>query len=87
MYILYCSLLLPYVNYCSEIWGNSYVANIRCITVLQKRVVRLFSGANRLEHTSIPFKHMIILKCVDLIKFKTAIIMFKAYHNVLPNSL
>ena len=69
------------------IWGNTYVTNIRCITVLQKRVVRLFCGANRLEHTNTPFKHLIILKCVDLIKFKTAIIMYNAYHNVLPNSL
>ena len=27
-YILYCSLLLPYINYCSAIWGNTYVTNI-----------------------------------------------------------
>ena len=29
----------------------------------------------------------LILKFVDLVKFKTSIIMFKAYHNVLPDSL
>ena len=22
LYILYCSLFLPYINYCSEIWGK-----------------------------------------------------------------
>ena len=41
MYILYCYLFLPYISYCSEIWGNTYVTNIRCITVIQKRVIRL----------------------------------------------
>ena len=36
IYMLYCSLFLPYINYCSEIWGNTYATNVECITVLQK---------------------------------------------------
>ena len=58
-----------------------------CITVLQKRVLRLVCGARRLDHTNPLFKQLGILKFVDLVKFKTSIIMFKAYHNVLPDSL
>ena len=85
--MLYCSLFLPYINYGSEIWGNTYCTNVECITVLQKRVVRLVCGARRLDHTSPLFKQLDILKFVDLVKFKTSIIMFKAYHNVLPDSL
>ena len=85
--MLYCSLFLPYINYCSEIWGNTYATNVECITVLQKRVVRLICGARRLDHTNPLFKQLGILKFVDLVKFKTSIIMFKAYHNVLPDSL
>ena len=87
IYMLYCSLFLPYINYCSEIWGNTYCTNVECITVLQKRVVRLVCGARRLDHTNPLFKQLGILKFVDLVKFKTSIIMFKAYHNVLPDSL
>ena len=87
IYMLYCSLFLPYINYCSEIWGNTYATNVECITVLQKRVVRLICGARRLDHTNPLFKQLGILKFVDLVKFKTSIIMFKAYHNVLPDSL
>ena len=60
---------------------------MECITVLQKRVVRLVCGARRLDHTNPLFKQLGILKFVDLVKFKTSIIMFKAYHNVLPDSL
>ena len=85
--MLYRSLFLPYINYCSEIWGNTYCTNVECITVLQKRVVRLVCGAKRLDHTNPLFKQLGILKFVDLVKFKTSIIMFKAYHNVLPDSL
>ena len=61
--------------------------NVECITVLQKRVVRLICGARRLDHTNPLYKQLGILKFVDLVKFKTSIIMFKAYHNVLPDSL
>ena len=28
IYMLYCSLFLPYINYCSEIWGNTYCTKI-----------------------------------------------------------
>ena len=87
IYMLYCSLFLPYINYCSEIWGNTYATNVECITALQKRVVRLVCGARRLDHTNHLFKQLGILKFVDLVKFKTSIIMFKAYHNELPNNL
>ena len=85
--MLYCSILLLYINYCSEKWGNTYDTNVECITVLEKRVVRLCCGARRLDHTNPLFKQLGILKFVDLVKFKTSIIMFKAYHNVLPDSL
>ena len=36
MYILYCSLFLPYLTYCAEIWGNTYLTNINGIFFLQK---------------------------------------------------
>ena len=34
LYTLYCSLFLPYINYCSEIWGNTYVTNLNPIYIL-----------------------------------------------------
>ena len=63
-------------------WSNTYVTNIRCTTVLQKRVVRLVWGTY--QHL---FTLLCILRFVDQVKFKTAIIMYKPYHNVLPNIL
>ena len=54
---------------------------------LQKRVVRLVCGGRHLTITNPLFKQFGILKFVDLVKCKISIIMFKAYHNVLPDSL
>ena len=39
--ILYCSLFLPYLNYCCEVWGTSYKCTTYCISILQKRAIRL----------------------------------------------
>ena len=67
-------------------WGNAYTTNIQGITILQKRVIRLVCGVKRLEHTSTLFQQLGVLKCVDLGKLKTAIIMFMAFHNELPSN-
>ena len=37
-----------------------------------------------MEHTNMLFYDQHILKLPDVVKLKTAIIMFKAFHNVLP---
>ena len=49
---LYCSLFLPYMMYCSEIWRNTYKTKLRSIVILQKRVIRTIYGVDRLEHTN-----------------------------------
>ena len=66
-------------------WGNT--TNIHGITILQKQVIRLVCGVKRLEHTSTLFQQLGVLKFVDLVKVKTAIIMFRAFHNELPSNL
>ena len=83
MHILF-SLFMPYIMYCAEVWGNTYATNIHCLVLLQKRVIRLICGAKRLDHTNLLFHNVHILKLPNLVKLKTAIIMFKAYRYILP---
>ena len=45
MHILYCSLLLPHLTYCVEIWGNTYLTNINVIVLLQNNYFRNMYGA------------------------------------------
>ena len=56
LFILYCSLFLPYLTYCAEIWGNTYKSNIQCIFLLQKKIVRIVYGANCKDHTDVIFQ-------------------------------
>ena len=44
LFILYCSLFLPYLTYCAEIWGNTYKSNTQCIFLVQKNIVRNVCG-------------------------------------------
>ena len=87
MRTLYCSLFLPHLMYCCEIWGNTHVTNIQCIILIQKRVIRLIHGANRWDHTNNLFYEYRILKFNDIVELKTILFMFDAYHNVLPYDL
>ena len=49
MFTLYCSLFLPYLTYCCEIWGNTYTTNVNCLYVIQKQLVRIITHEGRLS--------------------------------------
>ena len=82
--MLYYTLFFPYINYCSETWGNTYKTNLNKLVVLQKKALRNICKAKRLEHTNSLFIELNILKLYDLIEFKTVVIVFKARHKILP---
>ena len=73
--MLYCSLVLPYLNYCSEVWGNTYKSALSGLTVLQKRAIRIIHKVKYREHTNMLFFNSKLLKLTDIIEYKTAIIM------------
>ena len=82
--MLYCSLYLPYLTYCSEIWGTAYKQSIDCIIKAQKRVLRIICKADRLSHTNGLFLGLKLLKFKDLVVYKIAVIMYRASKNDLP---
>ena len=87
LFTLYCSLFLPYMTYCLEIWGNTYKSNTLCIFIAQKKVLRIVMGANRYDHTNDIFFNLRILKFYDLVKLRTSVIMYQARNNTLPLSI
>ena len=87
LYILYCSMVLPYLCYCTEIWGNTYISNLQPLVVLQKRAIRIVSNVGYQEHTNSLFVQLNTLKLLDIIKFKTAQVVFKARRNLLPGNI
>ena len=79
LYTSYCSLFLPYINYCSEIWGNTCKTKLNSIILIQKKVIRAICGINDMRTNTSPlFYKYGILKFVDLIDNKTLI------NNLLP---
>ena len=87
LHTLYCSLVLPYFQYCVEIWGNNYVTSLKAITTLQKRAIRIINKVGYLEHTNSLFIQSNLLKLADIVKYQTAQIMFKAKNHLLPKNV
>ena len=77
--MLYDSLFVPYLTYCSEIWGNTYKTNINCVYLLQKKVLRIVCNVDYRYHS--------ILKLFDSIELKTAMLMYKANKKMLPQNI
>ena len=67
---LYCSLFMPYLSYCSEIWGTTYITYINSLYLIQKKVVRTRSKVGRLNHTNALFVDLKLIKLSDLIDLK-----------------
>ncbi len=87
LHTLYCLLFLPYLSYCVEVWGNNYKSTLQPIRTIQKRAIRAINKAGYRDHTNPLFIKSRMLKFIDLVKFKTAPVMYKARNNLLPNTI
>ena len=86
-FILYSSMILPYLNYCAEIWGNTYKCTLQPLSVLQKRAIRIIHNTGYREHTNPSFLKSKTLKLTDVVHFQTAQIMYRAINNLLPGNI
>ena len=84
---LYCSLFLPYINYCSEVRGTTYKNSIKCISILQKKAIRIICNSERNAHTSCLFHQLKLLKFDDLVDLKCALLMYRIRKNDIPINL
>ena len=85
--LLYYSLLFPYLYYCSEIWVLCGKLLANNIFISQKKTIRIICSIHYLDHTSSHFKRLKIMKFSDLVDIKVAIILYKAFHGILPYSI
>ena len=66
--LLYTTLLLPYLNYCTVVWAGGYQNMLKPIYILQKRAIRVISGAHYLAESCHLFKPLDILTIYDIYK-------------------
>lgn len=77
LYMLYCSLISPYICYAVEVWfcAPAYLTNK--VNILQKKSVRCINRAEYNAHTEPFFTEMKLLKVADLHKYMIGIYMYK----------
>ncbi len=84
LYTLYCTLILPYMNYACEIWGNTCETKLKNIITLQKRAIRIVDKIGFRDHTDPLFVKYKCLKFNDIVNLKTLSIVHQAENNNLP---
>lgn len=82
--MLCCAIFLVYLNYCSEVWGNTVKSNITPLFLNQRKVIRIVCKANFFDHTAELFHLLQALTLWQIIDLITGVFMFKAYHMLLP---
>ena len=87
LHTLYCTLILPYLSYCVEVWGNTYKSSLKKLCTLQKRSIRIIHNVGYLDHTNSLFLQSHILKFTDLVNFRSMQMVFKARNYLLPRNL
>lgn len=84
---LYHTLVVPYLTYCVEVWGNTYRSTTHPLVTVQKRAIRIIHKVGFRDHTHELFLQSKLLKFDDLVKYNTAILLYKAYYKKLPENL
>lgn len=87
LFLIYCTLLLPYLTYCVETWGNTYKTNLNPLSIMQKKAIRIVHNMGYTHHTNKLFLKSKTLKLLDIVELKTTQIVYKARNNLLPGNL
>ena len=83
---LYYSSIYPYLNYCNQIWENTYITNLKPIVLMQKKIVRIITGSPYLAHTEPLMKEFKLLNISGINKYGRALFLYKYVNNQLPGN-
>lgn len=84
LHSLYCTLILPYINYGILVWGNTYKTYLSKIHKLQKWALRTISLEHYRCHSDPLFKQHKILNVYDTFKLDLGVFMYKHQAKLLP---
>ena len=87
MKTLYSTLIESHLQYCTLLWANSHVTNIRKLQLLQKKAIRIITSSHYIAHTEPLFSMTKLLKLDDLYKYQLGIFMHKVTHCQLPQNM
>jgi len=87
MRTLYFSLIHPYLLYGASLWGNAYKKHLHKLVILQKKAVRILSGASYNDHSLPLFKKAGILRLSDIYLHQIGILMYNFSKSLLPEAM
>ena len=83
--MLYSTLVLPYLNYCSLVWGHTTAENLERILLIQKKIVRYITNSDYLAHTALLFSKLKVLTIHKLIDYRLDLLMYRFFNNLAPS--
>ena len=84
LFMLYNSLLLPYIYYGNITWASCGTTKLNPIHRLQKKALRICSNSPYLAPSSPIFARLNTLTIFDIHKIQIAILMYYVKHNLAP---
>ena len=78
---LYYSFIYPYLTYCNQVWGLTCQSYMNALVKLQKRAIRIISGAHPRTHTDPLFTELKLLKCDEINKYLVGRHMYRIYNE------
>ena len=81
---LYNTLILPYISYCTIIWGNCSDSLINKVFILQKRAIRIITSSPPRTPSKPLFTKYNILTIHDIFKLQIASFMYMYFTKKLP---
>ena len=82
--LLYHAHVGSLLSYCNMIWANTYITHLDPVIKMQKRIIRIITNSDFLEHTEALFKQCRILKLENLRKYSLALHFYKNIDTLLP---
>ena len=83
--MLYYSFIYPYFHYGIIAWGKTTENFLKLLPLLQKKVIRIISSAQRLDHTDPLVRQLGLLKLKDIYIFNVMFFMYRFKNGLLPN--
>ena len=83
--LLYNALFLSHLNYCSNIWGNTFKSSLKNIFILQKRAIKCICNTHSMYTNFYTISNS--LKFDDIVKMNSIQFMFRARNNILPKNI
>ena len=78
--LLYNALFLSHLNYCSNIWGNTFKFSLKNIFILQKRAIKCICNTHSMYTNFYTISNS--LKFDDIVKMNSIKFMFRARNNI-----